>query len=64
VIPRLAIDQQKLSIYAVEVLARLNDTIDAIDTAYREYQFNTVAQRLYDFCLERLLRLVLSKRQD
>src|SRR5438067_754620 len=44
-----AIDQQKLSIYAVEVLARLNDTIDAIDTAYREYQFNTVAQRLYDF---------------
>src|SRR5438876_702032 len=47
--PAPAIDQQKLSIYAVEVLARLNDTIDAIDTAYREYQFNTVAQRLYDF---------------
>ena len=43
------IDQQTLSIYAVEVLARLNETIDAIDTAYREYQFNTVAQRLYDF---------------
>ena len=38
-----------LSIYAVEVLARLNETIDAIETAYREYQFNTVAQRLYDF---------------
>src|SRR5437667_8723881 len=47
--PAPAIDQQKLSIYAVEVLARLNDIIDAIDTAYREYQFNTVAQRLYDF---------------
>ena len=47
--PAPAIDQQKLSIYAVEVLARLNDTIDAIDTAYREYQFSTVAQRLYDF---------------
>ena len=39
----------KLSIFAVEVLARLNDTIDAIETAYREYQFNAVAQRLYDF---------------
>ena len=29
--PAPSIDQQKLSIYAVEVLARLNDTIDAID---------------------------------
>jgi len=47
--PAPAIDQQKLSIYAVEVIARLNDTIDAIDTAYRAYQFSTVAQRLYDF---------------
>src|SRR5437867_764486 len=44
-----AIHKQGLSIYALEVLARLNDTIDAIETAYREYQFNTVAQRLYDF---------------
>jgi valyl-tRNA synthetase len=43
------IGQQKLSIYAVEVLGRLNETIDAIDAAYREYEFNTVAQRLYDF---------------
>ena len=47
--PAPAIDQQKLSIFAVEVLARLNDTIDSIDIAYREYQFNVVAQRLYDF---------------
>ena len=39
----------QLSIYAIEVLARLNETIDAIETAYREYQFNIVAQRLYDF---------------
>jgi len=37
------------SIYAIEVLARLSETIDAIEAAYREYQFNTVAQRLYDF---------------
>ncbi len=38
-----------LSIYAMEVLARLNETIDAIEKAYRDYEFNTVAQRLYDF---------------
>jgi valyl-tRNA synthetase len=43
------IDNASLSIYAVEVLARLNETIDAISAAYREYEFNTVAQRLYDF---------------
>jgi valyl-tRNA synthetase len=43
------IDHASLSIYAVEVLARLNETIDAIEVAYREYQFNAVAQRLYDF---------------
>src|SRR5216110_265367 len=38
-----------LSIYAVEILARLNETIDAIEKGYRAYEFNTVAQRLYDF---------------
>ena len=43
------IDNQALSIYALELLARLNETIDAVEAAYREYQFNTVAQRLYDF---------------
>ena len=43
------IDHPTLSIYALELLARFNETIDAIDAAYREYQFNTVAQRLYDF---------------
>jgi valyl-tRNA synthetase len=43
------IDNRSLSIYAVEVLARLNETIDALDSAYREYRFNEVAQRLYDF---------------
>jgi len=39
----------ELSIYAIRVLARLNETIDAIEAAYRNYQFNAVAQRLYDF---------------
>src|SRR5438270_266224 len=43
------VDPKKLSIFAVEVLARLNETIDAIEKAYRDYEFNTVAQRLYDF---------------
>jgi valyl-tRNA synthetase len=43
------IDSRLLSIYAIEVLSRLNETIDAIDAAYRDYQFNAVAQRLYDF---------------
>src|SRR5881227_969371 len=42
-------DNAKLSIFSIEVLARLNETIDAIDSAYREYRFNEVAQRLYDF---------------
>ncbi|MEY2527624.1 MAG: valyl-tRNA synthetase, partial [Verrucomicrobiota bacterium] len=43
------IDYESLSIFAVEVLARLNETIDSVETAYREYRFNEVAQRLYDF---------------
>src|SRR5438105_7444595 len=43
------IDTEQLSIYATEVLARLDATIDAIDAGYRDYQFNAVAQSLYDF---------------
>jgi valyl-tRNA synthetase len=43
------IDSSKLSIYAIELLSRLNETIDAVEAAYRDYQFNAVAQRLYDF---------------
>jgi valyl-tRNA synthetase len=43
------IDNASVSLYALEVLARLNETIDASEVAYREYHFNTVAQRLYDF---------------
>jgi valyl-tRNA synthetase len=40
---------ENLSIYAIEVLARLNETIDAIEKGYREFEFNLIAQRLYDF---------------
>ncbi len=43
------IDNKNLSIFAVEVLARLNETIEAIEKAYSDYQFNAVAQELYDF---------------
>src|SRR5438067_9475493 len=43
------IDNETVSIYALELLARLNETIDAIEAGYREYQFNMVAQRVYDF---------------
>src|SRR5205814_4952644 len=39
----------ELSIYAIEVLSRRSETIGAVEAAYREYQFNVVAQRLYDF---------------
>ncbi len=43
------LEPSSLSIYALEVLARLNETIADLETAYAEYQFNTVAQKLYDF---------------
>ena len=47
--PAPRIENLTLSIYAIEVLARLNETIDAVETAYQQYQFSSVAQRLYDF---------------
>jgi valyl-tRNA synthetase len=40
---------EHLSIYAIELLARLNETIDAIEKGYRDYEFNQIGQRLYDF---------------
>ncbi len=43
------IDPTASSIYGVEVLARLNETIGDVETAYRDYELNVVAQRLYDF---------------
>jgi valyl-tRNA synthetase len=45
--PRL--DEGALSIYSLEVLARFNELLTATEAAYREYKFNEVAQRLYDF---------------
>ena len=43
------IDESMLSIYSIEVLARFNELLIAVEDAYREYKFNEVAQRLYDF---------------
>jgi len=43
------IDEKTLSIYSIEVLARFNELLVAVEEAYREYKFNEVAQRLYDF---------------
>ena len=45
--PRL--DDHALSIYALEVLARFDELLATTEAAYREFKFNEVAQRLYDF---------------
>jgi valyl-tRNA synthetase len=45
--PRLG--EHALSIYALEVLARFDELLETTEAAYREYKFNEVAQRLYDF---------------
>jgi valyl-tRNA synthetase len=46
-VPRL--DEKVLSIYSIEVLARFDELLTAIENAYGGYKFNEVAQRLYDF---------------
>jgi valyl-tRNA synthetase len=43
------IEKGNLSIYSGEILARLDQTIDAVETGYRDYQFNAIAQALYNF---------------
>src|SRR6476661_6900762 len=43
------IEPESLSIYSIEVLARFDELLIAVEDAYREYKFNEVAQRLYDF---------------
>ena len=47
--PNPELKESELSIYAIEVLARLSETIGAVEAAYRHYQFNAVAQELYNF---------------
>ncbi|MDQ6625284.1 MAG: valine--tRNA ligase [Verrucomicrobiota bacterium] len=43
------LEEYELSIYALEVIARLDELIGAVETAYAEYRFNEVVQRLYEF---------------
>ena len=38
-----------LSIYSLDILAKLDGLIRDVDAAYGEYRFNEIAQRLYDF---------------
>jgi valyl-tRNA synthetase len=45
--PRL--DDHALSNYALEVLASFDELLATTEADYREYKFNEVAQRLYDF---------------
>ena len=45
--PRL--DGHELSIYGLEVLARFDELILAVEVGYGEYRFNEIAQSLYDF---------------
>src|SRR5881398_2928607 len=47
--PNPELKEDELSIYAIEALARLSETIGAVEAAYRHYQFNAVAQQLYNF---------------
>src|SRR5437667_1704877 len=47
--PNLESKESELSIYGIEALARLSETIGAVEAAYRHYQFNAVAQQLYNF---------------
>src|SRR6266700_3322672 len=47
--PTPELKESELSIYAIEALARLSETIGAVEAAYRDYHFNAVAQQLYNF---------------
>ena len=44
-----SVDASALSIYAVDILARLDDLEKDLASAYAEYRFNELAQLLYDF---------------
>jgi len=39
----------ELSLFARDLLARLDATIDRVDDGYREFRFSEIAQALYDF---------------
>ena len=47
--PEVQLEGLPLSIYSLDILAKLDALIHDIETAYSEYRFNEIAQRLYDF---------------
>jgi valyl-tRNA synthetase len=47
--PTDSLSPQSLSPYSAEILLRLNETVDRIETAYANYLFTEVAQLLYEF---------------
>jgi len=58
------IDKKKLSIFAVELLARLNETIEATEKPYRDSRVQHRRATALRFYLERLLRLVRRSGED
>jgi valyl-tRNA synthetase len=44
-----AIDFSSLSIYSLDILARLDQLEKDVDAAYEDYRFNEIAQLLYEF---------------
>ena len=47
--PEVKLDGLKLSSYSLDILAKLQELIAALDAAYGEYRFNEAAQLMYDF---------------
>ncbi|MEP7078381.1 MAG: class I tRNA ligase family protein, partial [Chthoniobacterales bacterium] len=47
--PAPGLEEHALSIYAIEILSRLNEVLPDLELSHREYRFNEVAQKLYDF---------------
>jgi valyl-tRNA synthetase len=47
--PAVSLDPATLSIYAIDILAQLDDTEQRMRQAYEDYRFNELAQILYEF---------------
>src|SRR5947208_2985333 len=47
--PNPKLKESELSIYAIEALARLSETIGTVEAAYQDYQFNAVPQPINAF---------------
>ena len=47
--PEASLEGVELSPYSLEIVAKLNELIRGIETAFSEYRFNEIAQSLYEF---------------